>query len=50
MFIDYVYIEIYTLYALYYCPNTTRMTHLKIKEISFLSSVHVISNFILKKE
>jgi hypothetical protein len=25
----FVYIDIYTLYALYYCPNTTGMTHLK---------------------
>ena len=37
-FTDCMYIQIYThtLYALYYCPNTTGMTHLKSKNSSLL--------------
>ena len=35
-------IQIHTLYALYYCTNTTGMTHLKITPLHFVAQCPLI--------
>ena len=37
--IIYIYIHTHTLYALYYCPNTTRVTHFKIHSQYFPNKI-----------
>jgi len=44
----YVYIDIYKLYALYYCPNTTGMTHLKIKVRKSCANIFSYTLFLWK--